>query len=214
MPDNNMDKSNSERILYLLKTRGEQTATVLGELLGITMMGARQLLLSLEEQQLVFSRKKAQGRGRPKLFWSLTDKGHSRFPDRHADLTLSLITGIQQTLGGEAMEQLIAVREKQSLQDYQKHLKQHQNLKDKVIALADIRSQEGYMASMEEDEEGYLLVENHCPICAAAQACQGFCRSELEVFKQCLQADVERVEYMLEGARRCAYRIKPLTQRA
>lgn len=211
MPNKNMGKSNSEHILYLLKTRGEQTATVLGELLGMTMMGARQLLLSLEQQQLVYSRKKAQGRGRPKLFWSLTDKGHGRFPDRHADLTLSLISGVQQALGQDAMEQLIAVREKQSLQDYQDHLKQHQTLRDKIIALADIRSQEGYMANMKEDEEGFLLVENHCPICVAAQACQGFCRSELSIFRQCLGADVERIEYMLEGARRCAYRIKPLT---
>ena len=56
---------------------------------------------------------------------------------------------------------------------------------------------------------GFTLVENHCPICAAATACQGFCRAELEVFRSVLGDDVtvERTDHILAGARRCAYRI-------
>lgn len=54
-----------------------------------------------------------------------------------------------------------------------------------------------------------MLVENHCPICAAATACAGFCRSELETFRAVLSAEVERSEHILAGARRCAYRITP-----
>jgi predicted ArsR family transcriptional regulator len=56
---------------------------------------------------------------------------------------------------------------------------------------------------------GFLLVENHCPICAAAAACQGFCRAELQAFRNALGPDVvvERAEHILAGARRCAYRI-------
>ncbi|ARO29186.1 transcriptional regulator domain-containing protein [Rhizobium sp. NXC14] len=42
---------------------------------------------------------------------------------------------------------------------------------------------------------------------AAATACAGFCRSELETFRAVLGADVERSEHILTGARRCAYRI-------
>jgi predicted ArsR family transcriptional regulator len=55
----------------------------------------------------------------------------------------------------------------------------------------------------------WILAENHCPICAAARNCQGFCRSELSVFRAVLgpEVTVERVEHILAGARRCAYRI-------
>jgi predicted ArsR family transcriptional regulator len=55
-----------------------------------------------------------------------------------------------------------------------------------------------------------LLVENHCPICAAAKECQQFCRSELRVFQQALGDDVrvERVDHILAGARRCAYLVR------
>jgi predicted ArsR family transcriptional regulator len=54
-----------------------------------------------------------------------------------------------------------------------------------------------------------LLVENHCPICVAAKACQGFCRSELALFRETLgeKVSVERDEHIVAGARRCVYRI-------
>ena len=49
--------------------------------------------------------------------------------------------------------------------------------------------------------EGFLFVEDHCPICAAAAACQGLCRSELAIFRAVLGTDVtvERVEAVLGG---------------
>jgi predicted ArsR family transcriptional regulator len=66
------------------------------------------------------------------------------------------------------------------------------------------------MAAVRKSGNGYLLIENHCPICAAARACQGFCRSELELFQDVLGEDieVERVEHVLAGGRRCAYSIR------
>ncbi|MNF02870.1 hypothetical protein D3C81_1951960 [compost metagenome] len=64
------------------------------------------------------------------------------------------------------------------------------------------------MAEWSEEKDGeFLLVENHCPICSAAAVCQGFCRAELNVFTEVLQAKVERSEHILTGARRCAYQI-------
>jgi predicted ArsR family transcriptional regulator len=57
-----------------------------------------------------------------------------------------------------------------------------------------------------------LLIEDHCPICAAAETCQGFCRSELAIFQKTLGEDVEitREEHLLSGGRRCTYRIRKL----
>lgn len=82
-------------------------------------------------------------------------------------------------------------------------------LEERVRTLADIRNQEGYMAEYTKDEQGLILVENHCPICAAATACRGFCKTELDTFRTVLGDDVtvERVDHILQGARRCAYRI-------
>ena len=67
------------------------------------------------------------------------------------------------------------------------------------------------MAQMEPLNDGWLLVENHCPICVAARKCQGFCRSELQIFQAALGDEnvVERREHLISGDRRCAYSIQP-----
>jgi predicted ArsR family transcriptional regulator len=40
---------------------------------------------------------------------------------------------------------------------------------------------------MEKEGKEYFLIENHCPICAAATECQGFCRAELSNFGYSLE---------------------------
>ena len=67
------------------------------------------------------------------------------------------------------------------------------------------------MAESRAEGDGYVLIENHCPICVAATACQGFCRSELDTFREVLGPDVsvDRVEHIVNGDRRCVYRISP-----
>ena len=65
------------------------------------------------------------------------------------------------------------------------------------------------MAEAMAEGGGYVLVENHCPICVAATECQGFCRAELETFQEVLGpgASVKRTEHIVQGDRRCAYRV-------
>lgn len=108
------------------------------------------------------------------------------------------------------MERLIQQREQQQLGRYQAQLTQLA-LADRLAALKEQRTREGYMADMRQEEDGsWLLWESHCPICAAARACRGFCRSELEMFRQLLApAGVEREQYLLDGDHRCLYRITP-----
>ena len=83
------------------------------------------------------------------------------------------------------------------------------SLEEKVERLAAARPREGYMAESWREENDFILVENHCPICVAATTCQGFCRFELDIFREVLGrgAAVERSEHIVAGDRRCAYRI-------
>jgi predicted ArsR family transcriptional regulator len=204
------DRNSQDRILFQLKTRGPQTAADVGARLDITAAGARQHLLKLEARSLVKSEHQREGRGRPRQYWRLTQRGHARFPDRHSDLTLDLLRSLRGVFGDQGMEALIAHREKANIADYRKLVGRQRPLRQKLTVLARIRSREGYMASVTAESGGsFLLVENHCPICAAATACQGLCRSELAVFRAVLGTEIviERIDHILAGARRCAYRI-------
>lgn len=205
-----MPRSSDDRILFHLKARGPQTAFDVGGRFGMTPTGARQHLCNLEADGLVEAEFRRQPRGRPKKYWHLTVRGHGRFPDRHADLTLELLKATRSIFGEKGLEKLVRRRESESLALYRKELAQRRSLAGKLEALADVRSREGYMASCASEEDGtFLFVEDHCPICAAAATCQALCRSELAIFRKVLGQGivVERVDHILAGARRCAYRV-------
>lgn len=208
-----MTTASSEKLLYLLKSRGARTAAEAGAALGMSAAGAQQHFARLAEDGLVEPDDVKHGRGRPRRYWKLTDKGHGRFPDRHSDLTLSLMEATRAVFGEAGLDELIRHREEAMRAHYAERLGDRETLEDRIRALAEARAEEGYMARVEPDEDGkgYILIEDHCPVCAAAQFCQGLCRSELAIFQEILapSATVARTDYLLEGGRRCAYRITP-----
>lgn len=202
LPDN-------ERAIWILKTKGPQPLTILAKEMNVTTEGARFQLLKLAGDGLVSSITESKGRGRPQQIWSLTTLGNSRFPDTHAELTVKLIQKTREILGEEALQAIIDANTQEGKIKYNNAVTGINDLEGKIKTLAQIRDQEGYMASYIKDDEGFLLIENHCPICAAATICQGFCKSELETFQSVLGNNVKihRIDHILAGAQRCAYRI-------
>lgn len=189
--------------------RGTLTAGEIAKELGITNEGARLQLLKLGEEGLINSTHESRGVGRPTQYFSLSEEGNAGFPDTHAELTVKLIELIKQTLGDSALQQVIAAAEASGKAKYQNELQFSNTLEERVSQLAQIRSREGYMAEYSKEQDGFLLIENHCPICAAAQSCQGFCTAELNTFRFVLgdNVDITRVNHILGGDRRCAYKI-------
>lgn len=201
----------SERLLMTLKMHGAQTSAEVGRRQGITGEAARQQLMKLHEEGLVDEERRSAGRGRPATYWHLTDKAQARFPDTHAALTVDILRSISEVLGPDALDRIIAEREVATLAQYRDAMADCESTRDRLERLAELRSAEGYMAQVEEDEDGTLrLVENHCPICAAASFCQGFCRAEKAVFQNALgsSATIERDEHIVSGGRRCTYVVR------
>lgn len=204
-----MKKQVADRILMHIKMAGASTATSLATELGLTKEGARLNLLKLGEAGLVESFVRSERVGRPVTYYSLTEKGLSRLPDSHAQVTVELLRSVKNLLGDNALELLIGDREKQTYQRYEMLLQEALTLEERLEVLSQIRSDEGYMAEWKKEDGVYFLIENHCPICAAATECQGFCRAELKNFRSLLgqQYKVERIKHIVSGGQRCVYRI-------
>lgn len=198
-------------VLDLLKRRGPSDAKELAAVLGVTAMAVRQHLYALEDEGLVaFANAPGDGnRGRPSKLWRAEAAADALFADAHADLSVELIADIRQVFGERGLDKLIARRTQQQIATYRAALASATTLREKVKRLARLRSDAGYMAEAASDGGGFLLVENHCPICRAAAACTGLCRQELEVFRAVLgpSAVIKRTDHILAGARRCAYSI-------
>lgn len=204
-----------DKVLYQLKTRGPQTAAELARRLGVTQVAVRQHLQALATEGLVTHQDERRKVGRPARLWSLMPAAARRFPDSHGDLTVELLKAVRTTFGEDGLDRLVTERSRQQREAYAKRMPAASApIEERIAALAALRSEEGYMAEWTREADGaWVLSENHCPICAAATACQGFCRDELAMFRDLVGpgATVERGDHILAGARRCAYRIEAST---
>lgn len=199
-------------IVQLLKQEGRLDAETFASHLGITAMAVRQHLYALQDEQLVTYQEESRPMGRPAKLWQLTAAADRFFPDGYAELTLSLLNSVKQAFGEAGLDHLLEIRSQQQFDSYNQQMKGKRSLKQRLNKLVEIRTNEGYMAEVQTQVDGtFLLIENHCPICAAATACTGFCAKELEIFQAILgdKTEIQRVEHIIAGERRCAYQIIP-----
>ena len=206
------ERKTRRAIVKLLKTEGPLGSAQLAERLGLTAMAVRLHLYALQEEGLVASEDRPQPVGRPAKLWRLTREADRHFPEAYAELSVALIDAMRDTFGAEGLERVLATRWRAQRREYAKRIRPSDPLGRKLEELARVRTEEGYMAEVREEEGGgFLLVESHCPVCAAAAACQGFCSTELDLFRAVLGpgVEVERTEHIVSGDRRCAYRVTP-----
>jgi len=204
------------RIVDHLKRSGPSTTADLAHALGVTTQAVRPQLAELEDVGLVVSELINTGvRGRPPIGWALSPKAIGLFPDRHGDLTVELISAMRTTVGEEGLDAIIAARDEQQYLAIIDSIPEDAGLEQRTRGLAEHRDRQGYMAEIIVDGDDLLLIEHHCPICAAATECQGLCRAELELFDKVIgpAATVERSDHLLSGDQRCVYRISPRTTR-
>jgi predicted ArsR family transcriptional regulator len=201
-------------LLDELKRRGARTAAALATELQITPTAARLHLDELAAEGLVeVAAHREGGAGRPARRWALTERARSLFPDHHGELTVQLLDALRATIGDDGIERVLAARDGEQRAAYERALPA-KGVGARVRALAELRTDEGYMAEAVEQPDGsWLLVEHNCPICEAAATCQGLCRSELDTFRTVLgdQVAVEREEHLLSGGERCVYRVTPVS---
>jgi predicted ArsR family transcriptional regulator len=197
-------------LVELLKTEGALDSASLARRLKLTPMAVRQHLYALAGEKLVTSEERPVPRGRPAKYWTLTAEATRLFPDAYAELSVALLSAVEDTFGEAGMQRLVDARLTRQQADYASRIPAGLSVEKKLQRLAQLRTSEGYMAELRREGKGsFVLVENHCPICAAATACQGFCASELDLFRSILGPGVrvERTEHIVGGDRRCAYRV-------
>ena len=199
------------RIVDHLKRAGPCTTAELAAALDVTTQAVRPQLGELEERGLVVAETLSTGtRGRPPIGWALSPLAIDLFPDRHGDLTVELLDAMRAALGDDGLAEVLVERDRAQLAAIEAALPPEADVGTRVEVLARRRTSQGYMAEVVPDGDDLLLVEHHCPVCAAATACQGLCANELELFRAAMGpgADVERERHLLSGDERCVYRIR------
>jgi DeoR family suf operon transcriptional repressor len=197
-------------VLVDLKRRGAMTAGEIAKPLGITVVAVRQQLVRLEEDGLVVHRSEPAGRGRPSHVYELTPTAEALFPKRYGELTnelLSYLGGPESTEVAGLFEQ----RRRRRLEDAKPRLA-GLSLEGQVAELTRILDDDGYLADVEQLEDGgWRITEHNCAIVSVATGFRQACSSELAFIRDALPAGhVERVAHLMDGAHVCAYEVHAL----
>jgi len=200
-------------VLYAVRRRGEATSEQVAEQLRITVSGARQHLSALVESGLVEAREQPRpegGRGRRPIVYAVTPDGDALFPKAYGELTNELLGYLAED-SPATIDKLFAARREHRIANARDRLSRRRGLRAQVEELARILDEDGYLASWEPAGAGaYRIVEHNCAIWAVASKYGQACTSELDFIRAVLpDAEVERVQHMVEGARRCAYEVRP-----
>lgn len=209
MNDNN--PTTRHQILATLRKKGPKKTHELAEVLGITDMGVRRHLNTLERDRLVRAKTVRQSVGRPTYVYSLTEHAESAFPKNYADISLDVLNDIYDLQGPEMIDELFLRRAKRLESKYKERIGQRTSLEELVDELTRIQEERGYMAEWSGDESGrqFWITEHNCPIHAVAHRYTEACSSELALFRAVLDAEVEQLECKAKGGERCVYVVRP-----
>jgi predicted ArsR family transcriptional regulator len=194
-------------ILRLMRVNGGRTARQLAADLGITSMGVRRHLMTLERDGLVSVETKRQPAGRPTFVYMLTDEGYDSFPRSYHLLATQLLEGVRIRDGEAKVQELFAGRMDQLMAQYEPRM-WDKDLAGRVEELARIQAENGYMAIWEPVEGGYLLREQNCAIYRVACRFQEACQYEIELFRRLLDAEVSRIDHQVKGDLACTYLVR------
>jgi len=208
------ENATREKIIFLLKKKGPLSIDDLSRLMGITPMGIRQHLISLERKGFVDYIARRYGVGRPAFLYKLTGKADDLFPKAYHTFILNTLKELEKKDGRDKVEEIFRWRKERMLRDKAEAISEKKNLQDKVYALKDMLESDGYLVDLDMDDKNFILKEFNCPIAKVASEFREACKYELQTFRELLRKDVTRQECMAEGSPSCTYVIPKTTIRA
>jgi predicted ArsR family transcriptional regulator len=200
-----------EAVTRLLMERGPQTAASLGTMLELSPVGIRRHLEALMTDGLVAAHDRKplghRGRGRPAKVFALTEAGRESFPHAYDDLAVSALKFLSAQGGDDAVrafaEQRIAVLEKR----FRERLARASTREEKIQALAETLTAEGYAASAAAVGSGEQLCQHHCPVAHVAAEFPQLCEAETQALSRALGTHVQRLATIARGDGMCTTHI-------
>lgn len=202
-------KSSTRRdIINALKMHGAMTVEELRKIMGITPMGVRQHLATLERDALVAAALHRQEMGRPSYVYSLTSKAEDYFPKDYDNFAVTALSDIKESHGDVIIDEIFQKRANRICSSLAPRLKS-KNLEGRLKELVSLLNETGCMASYEKlNEKTFDLKQHNCCIFNIAQKFRQACHYDMKLFDRLLNAEVIRNKCMVEGAPLCLFSIK------
>ncbi|MDZ4159130.1 MAG: winged helix-turn-helix transcriptional regulator [Anaerolineaceae bacterium] len=198
--------STRDRILTTLLQQPRASINVLAHAVGINAISVRHHLINLQAEGLITAEEERHGVGRPRLVYTLTEKGLERFPSRYLSLTNRLLDQLKESLPKKTIDRLFVQMAKEMAAEYAP-LVASLPMEEKLNMVKALLAKEGFSVEWEKDGERYLIHEISCPYYHIGQSHPEVCEVDQTVIATILANPVEKVGCIFSGQKHCSYAI-------
>lgn len=192
------------QILDILKRRGRATLEELSKEVVLSPVTVRVHLSVLQRDDLV-SVEEVRGRvGRPYFVYSLTEDAEELFPKRYHTLACRLLMGLNDSFPQETVKATLS-RIAESWSAERAPRLAGKSVADRAAEIAQIRNEEGAIATCEKVDGGYLIQQYNCPNLLVCRIHTQVCDMEEMYITNMAAAPVSHSSCIARGDRVCAY---------
>ncbi len=203
-------KSTRERILQSLLSHPRSTINDLAVAVGINAISVRHHLTSLQAEGLVTDEEERHGVGRPRLVYSLTEKGLERFPTKYLRLTTRLLDEMKETLPPQVVNTLFAKMASDLANGYAIHA-QELKFEERLDLVKQLLAEEGFTVEWEKQGDQYAINEITCPYYHVGQSHPEVCTVDQTLISTILEVPAEKIRCILLGDAHCTYMIQDVS---
>ncbi len=197
------------KVLEALKKSDGLTADQLADVIGVTSMAVRKHLAALERDGYIEATISRRSVGRPAHVYRVCPRAEGVFPKHYDSIVSEILEDLVELDGVEKVEALLARRGERTKRVLRRYIDPEAPLHERVAGLTRAMDEIGYLACWEPFDGGrYIIKLYNCAIDLVAEQFPAVCRHEADMFREVLDAEVERSCHMLTGDHMCSYLVQ------
>jgi len=197
-------KTTREKVLTTIKLHPKSTIKEIAAQVNINAISVRHHLTSLLVEGLIIAEEERHGIGRPRLVYSLTEKGMENFPSRYFRLVNSLMDEIKEKLPEADVNSIFHNMAEKLTFDYKPMLAK-MSIEERLDLLKTILNNEGFDVDWEKSGGKYLINEISCPYFKIGDHHPEVCQFDKTIIANILDVPINKIEHHEREKELCTY---------
>ncbi len=195
-----------ETILKTLFRKPNATISELAEAVGINAISVRHHLISLQADNLVVAEERRHGVGRPRLVYSLTERGRELYPTRYLALTNRILRELKSNSPPETIQKMFHDFGVSIAPDYTEyHGAPSVEARMKLIGAA--MEAEGFEIEWEDKDGQVIITQIACPYFYIGSENNEICAIDSAFISEAFGVKAEQTACLLAGDEMCVYQV-------
>jgi len=199
-------KTTREKVLATIKLHPKSTIMEIADQVGINAISVRHHLTNLQAEGLITADEERHGVGRPRLVYSLTERGVENFPSRYFHFVNSLMEQIKEKLPEKDVDALFHSMAEKLTSDYEPLLAK-MNLEERLDLLKTILKNEGFEVEWKKQGNTCSITEIACPYFKIGDNHPEVCLFDKSIISNILDVPLEKISHQEREENSCVYTI-------